>query len=76
MDLSNRRYDQMKKTAQIGLPALATLVGALATIYGWDNGAKMVLTITAINVFLGTVTGYQSRKYANENAVVREVDEN
>lgn len=61
--MSNQIYDILKWTAQIVLPAVATLYFALASIWGLPYGEQIVGTITAIDAFLGAILGISSVNY-------------
>ena len=61
--LSNKVYDVLKYICLIGLPALATLVAALGSIWGIPNCEKIVLTINAIALFIGALIGVSSAQY-------------
>lgn len=60
---NNKVYDVLKYIAQIILPALATLYFALSKIWGLPYGVEIVGTISAIDVFLGTLLGISSASY-------------
>ena len=62
MKLSNKFYDILKWFLMIFEPALITLIGTLAKIYGWDT-TTLVLTISAVATFLGTITCISSINY-------------
>ena len=64
--MSNKTYDVLKFTAQIVLPALATLYFALSQIWGLPYGEEIVGTITAIDAFLGAILGISSVSYAKK----------
>lgn len=66
MTLTNKAYDVLKYIAQIVLPALATLYAALSVIWGLPCGEAIVGTISAVDVFLGTVLKIST---ANYNAI-------
>lgn len=61
--ISNKTYDVLKWIAQIALPALGTLYAALAAIWGFPYGEEIVGTITAVDLFLGTLLGISKAKY-------------
>lgn len=61
--MSNKTYDILKWIAALVLPALATLVIALAGIWGLPYGKAIGATITAVDAFLGTVLGISSKNY-------------
>lgn len=63
MKMSNKVYDIIKWVAQYVLPAAGTLYFALATIWGFPEGEKVVGTITAIDTFLGVILGLSSSNY-------------
>lgn len=49
----------------IGVPALLVLITTLGKIYGW-NTETVTLTISAITVFLGAITGVSNYNYKNQ----------
>ncbi len=55
-------YKVLKHTALIILPAVATLIGGLGKIWDWKFTSHIVLTITTIDTFLGTVLGLTNYK--------------
>ena len=61
--MSNKLYDILKYTAQIVLPAIATLYFALAQIWGLPYGEQIVGTITAVDAFLGAILGISTAQY-------------
>lgn len=61
--MSNKTYDILKWVAALVLPALATLVIALAGIWGLPYGKAIGATITAVDAFLGTILGISSKNY-------------
>lgn len=61
--MSDRLYDILKYIAQIVLPAAGTLYAALAALWGWPYAEAIVGTISALDVFLGALLAYKSRKY-------------
>ena len=61
--MSNRTYDALKFVAQVVLPALATLYTALAAAWGFEHVEAIVGTITAVDLFLGSLLGITSRSY-------------
>ena len=56
--LSDKNYNRLKLTAQLLLPALATLYFALSQIWGLPGGAEVSGTITAVNVFVGVAVAW------------------
>ena len=64
--MKNSTYDFLKWIAQILLPALGTLIFALASIWGIPYAEQIVGTITAIDCFLGALLGISSVQYNKE----------
>lgn len=63
MKLPDKIYDILKYTAQIILPALATLYLAIAGIWNLPYGEQVSGTIMAIDTFLGVLLGIASVNY-------------
>lgn len=61
--MSNKVYDILKYTAQIILPALATLYLTLAGIWGLPYGEAISGTIMAIDTFLGVALKISNSNY-------------
>ena len=66
LKLSNKVYDKLKYGLFIFIPALITLIGTLGKIYDFDT-ETIILTISAITTFVGTITGLSNMKYKKEN---------
>ena len=62
MKMNNKAYDILKWSLMIFVPALITLIGTLGKIYNFDTEI-IVLTISAIATFLGTITGISNYNY-------------
>lgn len=62
MKMSNKVYDKIKYSLMIFVPALITLIGSLGQIYNF-NTEIIILTISAITTFIGTITGISSMNY-------------
>lgn len=73
MLLSNKTYDRLKWIAQILLPAIGTLYFALAKIWDFPYAEEIVGTISAVDLFLGTLLGIST---ANYNKALQEAQEN
>jgi hypothetical protein len=56
-------YDILKFIAQIFLPALGTLYFALAQTWNLPYGEEIIGTITAIDVFLGSILQISTNNY-------------
>lgn len=63
MNLNNKTYNIIKWVVLTVLPALSVLVGALGKAYGWESTDLAVLTINAVTVFFGAVTGVSTLNY-------------
>ncbi len=63
MQFSNKTYDILKWLALIVLPAVATLYGSLAEIWGLPFANAIPETIMALNLFLGVSLGVSSAQY-------------
>lgn len=50
-------YDILKWVGLVVIPAIATLVGAVGTAWGWPHLTAIVTTITAVGTFIGAVIG-------------------
>lgn len=55
--LPDKAYVTLKWVALIVLPALATLVGAVGTAWGWPHLTAIISTITAVSAFVGALIG-------------------
>lgn len=62
MKMSNKLYDKIKYSLMIFIPAAITLIGTLGKIYSFET-ETIILTISAITTFVGTITGISSAKY-------------
>lgn len=58
--MSNKTYDIMKYTVLTLLPAVLTLWLTLGDIWDLPNVQAIALTISAINLFLGSLVGVSS----------------
>ena len=63
MNLNNKAYNIIKWIVLTVLPALSVLVGGLGKAYGWESTDLAVLTINAVAVFFGAVTGLSAVSY-------------
>ena len=61
--LSNKAYDFWKYVAQIVLPAIGALYFALSQIWGLPYGEEVIGTITAVDIFLGSLLLLSSNTY-------------
>lgn len=67
MNLNNKTYNVIKWIVLTVLPALSVLVGVLGKAYGWEGTDLAVITLNAVTVFLGAITGYSAVSYNKEN---------
>lgn len=74
MKLNNNTYDLLKKVALYFLPALATLILAVFTIWNLPYGEQIAGTITAIDTFIGAVLGISSKEYWKKAELVEVQD--
>lgn len=68
-------YDRMKWLVTVGLPALTTLWLTIASIWSIPYAEPIGATLGAITVFLATLLGISSIKYAKLNEVTIESTE-
>ena len=62
--MSNKTYDVLAYIQRIILPAFATLLATLGQIWNWQWPVEqVVLTITAIDTFMGIVLRISSNQY-------------
>jgi hypothetical protein len=61
--ISDSMYTKLEYLARVVLPALAVLYVALASLWGFPNGAAVVGTITALDTFLGVFLGFAQKAY-------------
>ena len=75
--MTNKTYDILAYIQRLVLPAVATLIATLGQIWGWEWPVEQtVLTITAVDTFLGVVLKISSdRYYAQGCAEVPDTDE-
>ena len=62
--MSNKTYDILAYIQRIILPAFATLLATLGQIWNWTWPVEqVVLTLTAIDTFMGVVLRISSNQY-------------
>lgn len=69
--MTKKLYDILKWLALVGLPAVAAFVAVLFPVWGLPNAEKLVATIAASNVLLGTLVGVQGIKHQTNVRVDR-----
>lgn len=62
MKLNDKVYNIFKWGLILFIPALISLIGSLGQIYNFDT-EKIVLTISVISTFIGTITGISNHNY-------------
>lgn len=70
MSLNNKVYDFLKPFALIYLPALATLYGAVAVIWGIPGTDHALETFAAVNSVIGGALQLSAKNYAHGSLVV------
>lgn len=65
--LPNKIYDILKWLAMFFLPALATFVKVVFTIWNLPYGNEISATIVAVNTFLGAILGISNATYHVKN---------
>lgn len=63
----NKNYNILKWVVILALPALATLIITIFELWGIPYGTQIAATVTALNAFLGAITGISSAKYQAAN---------
>lgn len=66
MKMKNETYDILKWVAMLLLPALATLISALGTIWGLPWAPQVSDTIVAVNAALAMILGISTINYNKE----------
>ena len=61
--LSNKAYDVVKWVALILLDAVGVLYKTLSGIWGLPLGEEVLLTCSAVSVFLGALIGVSTAEY-------------
>lgn len=60
--MSNKTFNILRFLAEVGLPALAALVGTIGTIWALPLTVPAVATVVALNVFVGALVGIKRNK--------------
>lgn len=63
MVLNNKLFDVLKWICIFVLPALATFVRVIFSIWNIPYGEEIAATIVAINAFLGAIIGVSAYNY-------------
>lgn len=68
--IPDKVYQVLKWLGLVVIPAVATLIGAVGTAWGWPHLTAIVTTITAVGAFVGAIIGVSAAtgKPANPTA--------
>lgn len=55
--LTSKAYGVLKWVGLIAMPALATFVGVLGTVWHWTDTDAIVTTLNAVGVLIGALIG-------------------
>ena len=66
--MSNKVYDILKWVVMLALPALATLITCLGSIWHLPSAGQIADTIVAINAALAAMLGISTINYQKDNA--------
>lgn len=66
MQLNDKMYNIIKWVVLTVLPALSVLIATLGKGYGWDT-ENIVLTLNAVALFLGAITGVSNYNYKKDD---------
>lgn len=71
--MSNKMYDILKKIAQYWVPALAIFYYSIARIWGLPYSEEIVATLSAFDLFLGTVLGISTAMYNQQKDILSSI---
>lgn len=76
MKMTSKTYDAMKWVSWVWAP-LITLVTALVNIWAFDckHFEQIIATLTAVDVFIGAITGWSNYEYHKEKETGNELDD-
>lgn len=63
MIMNNKLYDVLQWIVSVVLPAAIAFYAAMSGIWGWPYGEQIVGTLSAIEVFLGTILRISNANY-------------
>lgn len=61
--MNNKIYDILKYVAFVFYPAVVVLVGSILTALNYSNTEVVLIIMSAVETFLGTILGYSNIKY-------------
>lgn len=64
--MSNKTYDNLKFWAQVLIPAIATCIVAIFTIWDIPYGEPIGATLMAIDTLLGAILHASNKRYLEE----------
>lgn len=56
--LPSKAYGILKWVGLIAMPAIATFIGVVGSVWGWPHTDAIVTTVNAIGVLVGALIGY------------------
>ena len=66
--MSNKTYDILKWICLIGLPAIATFIGVMGTIWQWNIPTEnIVKSIAAVETLIGALIGVSCYNYSKDS---------
>ena len=67
MIMKSETFEKLRFLAEVGFPALATLVLAVSNIWNLPYGQQIGTTIVAIGTFIGALVGISRNAYNDQN---------
>lgn len=74
MIFKKEKYYDILKTIALIMPLFITLYGAIGEIWKIPYTAKIILTLTAINAFIGSLVKISNMKY-NKTELIEQYDQ-
>ena len=68
MQMDSKTFDILRTLAEVGIPALVTLILAVTNIWGLPYGEQIGATVAALGTFLGAFVGISRNTYNKLNA--------
>lgn len=63
---NSKVYDVLKYISFVFYPALVTLVGTILTALNYANTEVVLIIMTAVGTFLGSILGYSNVQYKKQ----------
>lgn len=70
-EMSDKVYDILKWVVMIVLPACSALYASLAPVWGWGNVEQITVTLSAIQLFLGSLIGISTSNVKKQKPTKR-----